>query len=138
MQLIMKRHPSRRQTNAIVDNQATAAGTAAKKGMARFSILRNHLILSRTLIISLLLVTWCYSRAGTMLKAISIAAVAASAAAETFIPASDPRIWYAGRTQINADGSRSFDWEATSFYINTVKSSYVKVRTAAVGASTSE
>ena len=35
---------------------------------------------------------------------------------ENFIPASSPSCWYTGRTQINADGSRSFDWEVRKRY----------------------
>ena len=50
-----------------------------------------------------------------------------------FIPASDPRVTYAGRTRINADGSRSFDWEATSMYITVTDASFVSVFLNATG-----
>jgi len=45
---------------------------------------------------------------------------------ETFIPADDARITYIGRTRRNADGSRTFDWEATSILLNVVNTTYVK------------
>jgi hypothetical protein len=46
---------------------------------------------------------------------------------ETFVPAHDPRLWYTGRTMINPDGSRSFDWEGTQLWINVEGASYVKM-----------
>ena len=45
----------------------------------------------------------------------------------SFIPASSPSAWYTGRTKINSDGSRSFDWEGTQMWINITGASYVKV-----------
>jgi hypothetical protein len=39
-------------------------------------------------------------------------------AAANFIPASNPAVTYQGRTQINVDGSRSFDWEAVQMQVN--------------------
>lgn len=50
---------------------------------------------------------------------------AAAAAGAAFIPASDPHIEYVGRTLINADGSRSFDWEATQVILNVANASSV-------------
>ena len=47
-------------------------------------------------------------------------------AAEYFIPANDPRFLYAGRTVVNADGSRSFDWEGTSIQISVKGTTYLK------------
>ena len=46
---------------------------------------------------------------------------------ELFIPASSPACWYTGRTQINPDGSRSFDWEGTQLWVNIMGASYVKM-----------
>ena len=47
--------------------------------------------------------------------------------AETLIAASDPAMWYTGRFQINADGSRTFDWEGSQMWVNVKGASYVKV-----------
>ena len=44
-----------------------------------------------------------------------------------FIAANDPNVWYTGRTMINADGSRSFDWEGTQLWVNLVGANYVKM-----------
>jgi len=55
------------------------------------------------------------------------------AGAEQFIPASNPAIWTVGRTRKNVDGSLSFDWEGTQFYINVNKASYVKMHMKATG-----
>jgi hypothetical protein len=39
-------------------------------------------------------------------------------AATNFIAANDPAITYQGRTLINADGSRTFDWEGVQIEVN--------------------
>ena len=49
------------------------------------------------------------------------------AGTESFIPAASPSCWYTGRTQINLDGSRSFDWEGTQLWVNVQGASYVKM-----------
>lgn len=46
---------------------------------------------------------------------------------ETFIAAHDPAVWYTGRTMVNSDGSRSFDWEGTQLWVNVQGASYVKM-----------
>ena len=48
-------------------------------------------------------------------------------ATPNFIPASDPSMWYSGRTAVNADGTRSFDWEGVSVNVNVQKASYVQL-----------
>jgi lysophospholipase L1-like esterase len=53
--------------------------------------------------------------------------------AEVFIPASSPNVWHVGRSAINADGSRSFDWEGTQMSVNVQGASYVKVLVNATG-----
>lgn len=53
--------------------------------------------------------------------------------AEKFIPANDPSIWTVGRTQQNADGTLSFDWESTQFYMNVVGANYVRMHIKASG-----
>jgi hypothetical protein len=53
--------------------------------------------------------------------------------AETFIPAADPSISYVGRSRINADGTRSFDWEGNQMIVNVQDASYVKVVINATG-----
>lgn len=53
--------------------------------------------------------------------------------AERFIPANDPSIWTVGRTQSNADGTLSFDWESTQFFINVNQAEYMKMHLKAVG-----
>lgn len=66
-----------------------------------------------------------------------LAAGAHAAAAVGFVPATDPRILTAGRTRINGDGSRSWDWEGVSFTITVSGASRVQVvanTTTAVGA----
>lgn len=50
----------------------------------------------------------------------------AAAGPPTFIPAGDSSIWYTGRTRINADATRSFDWEATQAHINVAGATYVR------------
>jgi hypothetical protein len=35
-------------------------------------------------------------------------------------------VWYTGRTAINADGTRSFDWEGTQMWVALTGASYVK------------
>lgn len=47
-------------------------------------------------------------------------------AAATFVPASDPNVQYVGRTFINADGSRSFDWEGTQIFLNVNGATFVR------------
>lgn len=54
-------------------------------------------------------------------------AAAAASAVENFIPASDPSVWFTGRTVINDDGSRSFDWEGTQLWVNLEGATYVKM-----------
>jgi lysophospholipase L1-like esterase len=49
------------------------------------------------------------------------------AIAANLIPASDPGVWYTGRTQINADGTRTFDWEGTQMYVNVKGATYVSI-----------
>ncbi len=44
---------------------------------------------------------------------------------ENFISSSDPNIWYVGRTKILQDGSRLFDWSATSIFINIKFATYL-------------
>ena len=46
---------------------------------------------------------------------------------ENFIPASSPSCWYTGRTHINADATRSFDWEGTQLWVNVQGASYIKM-----------
>lgn len=58
---------------------------------------------------------------------------AQSTGAPSFIPASDPRVTYTGRTRVNADGTRSFDWEATQMHINVQGASYVRATINASG-----
>jgi len=55
------------------------------------------------------------------------------AAAENFVPANSPSVWSVGRTRKNTDGSLSFDWEGTQFYVNIQGGSYVKVHIKASG-----
>ena len=67
--------------------------------------------------------------AGTMAAVGSVLAARAEVVApppppEHFIPASSPSCWYTGRTQINADGSRSFD---TQLWVNVQGASYIKM-----------
>jgi hypothetical protein len=53
------------------------------------------------------------------LSALLLGARLAAAQPTVFIPAQDPRVTVSGRTELDSDGvSRSFDWEATTFYIN--------------------
>lgn len=55
----------------------------------------------------------------------------------SFVPATDPRVLTAGRTRINGDGSRSWDWEGVSFTITLSGASRVQVvanTTTSVGA----
>jgi hypothetical protein len=53
--------------------------------------------------------------------------VAFATAAETFIPANDSRVQWVGRTQRNANGTISFDWEGVSAYLTLQQTSYVKL-----------
>ncbi len=53
---------------------------------------------------------------------------AAKVRAANVIPASDPRLWYQGRDEINADGTRSFDWESWAVFANLQGASYLQVR----------
>jgi opacity protein-like surface antigen len=48
--------------------------------------------------------------------------------AETVIPASSPSILYQGRTAVNKDGSRSFDWEGVQATLYVKDASYVIVQ----------
>lgn len=50
-----------------------------------------------------------------------------------FIPASSPSIWTVGRTLVEQDGSLSFDWENTQFYINIQGGTYLKIHMKASG-----
>ncbi len=52
-----------------------------------------------------------------------IAALVLGAVAAEFVPANDPRVWYGGRNRVNADGSRSFDWEGSQVFLNVAGSS---------------
>jgi len=45
----------------------------------------------------------------------------------------DPRVQYSGRTAINADGSRTFDWEAVSISLVVSSTTYVKAVIASTG-----
>jgi hypothetical protein len=65
--------------------------------------------------------------------AVRSAARGGAPAAENFIGAGDPAVWHTGRSVINADGSRSFDWEGTSMSVNVAGASYVKVVINATG-----
>ena len=56
-----------------------------------------------------------------------------AAGAPKFIPASDPSVTYTGRTRVNGDGTRSFDWEATQINLNVVGASYVRATINATG-----
>ena len=70
---------------------------------------------------------------GSVLAARAEVAVAPPPPPENFIPASSPSCWYTGRTQVNEDGSRSFDWEGTQLWVNVQGASYIKmVRDASV------
>ena len=64
---------------------------------------------------------------------LSLASALIATAAAVFVPASDPAITYAGRTRINADGSRSFDWEGTSFFVTVTGGTYVAVHVNTTG-----
>jgi hypothetical protein len=54
-------------------------------------------------------------------------AIPALAAFSTIIPSSDPGFWFSGRTQVNSDGTRSFDWEGVSINFNIEHASYVSL-----------
>ena len=57
---------------------------------------------------------------------------------EVFIPACDPRFVYNGRSQINPDGSRSFDWEGVSITLTVSNTRYMKAQfTTTYGTNTS-
>eukprot|EP01127_Copromyxa_protea_P009358 TRINITY_DN2201_c0_g1_i1.p1 TRINITY_DN2201_c0_g1~~TRINITY_DN2201_c0_g1_i1.p1 ORF type:complete len:362 (-),score=75.30 TRINITY_DN2201_c0_g1_i1:17-1102(-) len=60
-------------------------------------------------------------------------AVSTAVAADHFISASDPSVWSVGRTRQNSDGSLSFDWESTQFYINVQGATYVNAHIKANG-----
>ena len=64
---------------------------------------------------------------GSVLAARAEVVVAPPPPPENFIPASSPSCWYTGRTQINEDGSRSFDWEGTQLWVNVQGASYIKM-----------
>ena len=52
------------------------------------------------------------------------------APAPTWIPASDPRLTYLGRTRTNEDGSRTLDWEATSILVTLANATFLAARVA--------
>eukprot|EP01052_Picozoa_sp_SAG31_P011693 SAG31_NODE_668_length_12945_cov_15.915849_3_plen_423_part_00 len=64
---------------------------------------------------------------GSVLSSRAELAVPTPAPPENFIPASSPSCWYTGRTHINTDGTRSFDWEGTQLWVNVQGASYVKM-----------
>lgn len=49
------------------------------------------------------------------------------------VASADPRVQYSGRTAINADGSRTFDWEAVSISLVVAGTTYVKAAIASTG-----
>lgn len=57
----------------------------------------------------------------------------AVATAERVVPANDPAVWTVGRTRQNGDGSLSFDWESSQFYVNVKGANYVKMHMKAQG-----
>jgi lysophospholipase L1-like esterase len=65
------------------------------------------------------------------LRALSVIAAAAAlaslACAENIIPASSNAVTYRGRTRVNADGSRSFDWEGVQADLYVTGATYVKL-----------
>jgi hypothetical protein len=75
-----------------------------------------------------------------MARSVTFAAVAAAASslvqAANFFPATDPGFLYSGRSQINADGTRSFDWEGFQVHANLVSASYLDVIMNTTGATT--
>jgi hypothetical protein len=56
---------------------------------------------------------------------------ASSASALTYIPASDPSVLKSGRYQDNGDGSVTFDWAGTSFYISVQGATFLAVNASA-------
>lgn len=56
-----------------------------------------------------------------------------TARADTFIPASSPSVWSVGRTRIDPNGTLSFDWESTQFYVNILGGTYAKMHMKASG-----
>ena len=64
---------------------------------------------------------------GSVLAARAMVAPPPPPPPENFIPADSPSCWYTGRTQINKDGSRSFDWEGTQLWLNVQGASYIKM-----------
>ena len=64
---------------------------------------------------------------------IAAALVLVNAGPTIFVPASDASITYAGRTRINADGSRSFDWEGTSMFISVTGATFVSIHVNTTG-----
>ena len=71
------------------------------------------------------------------ISALAISALGARLAAAqpaVFVAAQDPRVTVSGRTELDADGvSRSFDWEATAFYINASAAVWINVSSTASG-----
>lgn len=63
----------------------------------------------------------------------SLAPLATGKASFNWIPASDPSIEYVGRTFINPDGTRTFDWEGTQIKINVNNSNWVSAVILATG-----
>jgi len=49
------------------------------------------------------------------------------------IYANNSAIWYSGRTRINSDGSRDFDWEATQIWVNIQNAWDVKIDISGAG-----
>ena len=66
-------------------------------------------------------------------SSLSLPRRSAPAGPPTFVPASDANVRYTGRTRVNADGSRSFDWEATQVHLNVQGASYVRATINATG-----
>ena len=64
---------------------------------------------------------------GSVLAARSTAPPPPPRPEENFIPAASPSCWYTGRTKVNADGSRSFDWSGTQAWVNIHGASYIKM-----------
>lgn len=74
------------------------------------------------------------SQTSVFKAAVACAVVAAACAATNFIPAASPSIQYQGRTRINDDGTRTFDWEGTQILLNVQDASYVKLLMNSTGA----
>ena len=55
-----------------------------------------------------------------------VALAAALGAAAAFIPAGNPLLSYSGRQKINADGTRTFDWEGVTITATLASATYVR------------